>query len=96
MTGRATPYRAADPACPECKGSGVAEIQSSGDHHIGFDREWDDCDCKYPDALYNGYFDLRWLADDESVRSAGDGSGAVIIDSPRGSRRIELGGRVHG
>jgi len=45
--------------------------------------------------IYRGYFDLRWLADDESVRSAGDGTGAVIIESPGKSRRVELGGRVH-
>jgi hypothetical protein len=36
-----------NPNCRECGGTGVVEVQSSGDHHTGFDREWDDCDCKY-------------------------------------------------
>lgn len=43
---------------------------------------------------FDGVFDLEWLADDERVESAGDGSGAVIVRSPRGDVRVEVGDRI--
>lgn len=43
------------------------------------------------DVVYDGTFTLAWLADDEEVCSAGDGSGACIILSPRGDLRVDIG-----
>jgi hypothetical protein len=40
---------------------------------------------------YDGTFDLRFLRDGESVRSAGDDTDAVIVKTPTGETRLELG-----
>lgn len=42
-------------------------------------------------VLYGGSFPLSFLDRDERIRSAGDGSGAAVIVSPRGSIRVEVG-----
>lgn len=45
--------------------------------------------------IYDGSFDLAWLRDDETVSSAGDGSGACLVENSRGgSVRIEVGETV--
>lgn len=45
--------------------------------------------------VYDGSFDLSFLRDDETVRSAGDGTGAVIVESRRdGEIRVEVGDRL--
>ena len=40
---------------------------------------------------YDGAFPLDVLADDERVRSAGDGTGAAIVSSPLGEMRVNVG-----
>lgn len=40
---------------------------------------------------YTGSFPLAWLKADEQVMSAGDGTGAAIIVSPHGERRVSIG-----
>jgi hypothetical protein len=40
---------------------------------------------------FDGYFALGWLAPGELAYSAGDGTGAWIVESVEGSRRVEVG-----
>jgi hypothetical protein len=45
-------------------------------------------------AIYDGAYDLSWLRDGEQVASAGDGSGACLVVSEQGERRVELGDQI--
>lgn len=45
--------------------------------------------------VYDGSFPLSFLLEDEQVRSAGDGTGAVTIESDRwGEIRADVGDRI--
>lgn len=43
---------------------------------------------------FRGPFPMRWLNLNERVGSAGDGTGAVVIETPRGLVRLERGQRL--
>lgn len=40
---------------------------------------------------YDGRFDLAFLEDNERVRSAGDGTGAIEVLTPKQNVRVEVG-----